>query len=113
MAKSYVMAVPLTSFNTTGVTANFQAINPNGLPHAVIKLRVINASNILLIFSYDGATDHGVIQPNDVITFDFQSNSSPAGYICNMRKGTVVSVRNPAGAAGVGLIYIAAYYQEV
>lgn len=113
MAKSFVLAIPVTSFDTAGANAAYQAINPNGLTHNCFMIRVINTSNITIELSYDGVTDNDILQPDATLQLNLQSNSSPNGYITQMRKGTVVSVKSTSGAAGVGLVYLVGYYQEI
>lgn len=112
MAKSFVKAIPITFFNSAGLTGNLQAINPTGLDHNCFLLKILNGSNTTILISYDGTNDHDVIEPNEMLEVNLQSNSSPNGYVCQFRKGTIVYVETPGGGAGVGIIYLMGYYQE-
>lgn len=114
MARSYVLPIPLTTVDSaTFINNNFFVINAAGLTHPCFLLRIINNSNITILISYDGVNNHDILPPNDTLQLDFQTNSQPSGHMALLRKGTVIYAKRSAGAAGVGIIYLCGYYQEI
>lgn len=110
MSKNYVQAIPITFFDTIGLNAQLQAINPNGLDQPCFLIRIINSSNTDVEISYDGVHLHDYVRSNSELQLPFQSNAQPRNFICQMKKGTIVYVRGTAGA-GMGFITLAGYYQ--
>lgn len=108
-AKNTVQAIPLTSIGSAALTANYQPINPNGLPEACFLIRIATTSSTTVTLSYDGVTDHEiVIFGDDAIVLPFQTNSRPNSNVALIAAGTVVYAK---GTAGTGRIYLSGYYQ--
>lgn len=106
---SSVKAVPMTSFNTTGLTTSYKVINASGLPEACFLLRIFNASDKPVSVSYDGSTDHDYVTNGGGLQIPFQDNANPNNSAANIKKKTKVYVKG--AGAGTGLIYLSAYYQ--
>ena len=110
-----VKFIPLTSFNGASLTANYQAINSNGLSEACFLIRIVNDCTTDITISYDGITDHDHLAgtaasiPRETLQIPFPQNSASSGLVL-IPKGTVVYVK---GTAGIGVIYLAGYYQGV
>lgn len=105
---SAVKAINLSSFNAAGLTGGYDVIN-TGLTHACFKLRIINDSNVAVGVSFDGINTHDHVYSTSNITLDFQNNAGPSGYTAIISKGTKIYL---IGAAGVGHVYLAGYYQN-
>jgi hypothetical protein len=60
--------------------------------------------------SYNGTDVNDVVRASSDFTLNFQTNSQPSNFVALMKKGTVIYVKG--AAAGVGLIYMTAYYQQ-
>lgn len=109
-----VKSIGLTSLDSATLTANYQAINPNGLEKACFLLRIVNDSTSDITISYDGTNDHDHLAgtaaaiPRETLTLDFTSSPPFGGYVF-IPKGTVVYLK---GSAGVGVIYLSGYYQS-
>jgi hypothetical protein len=99
----------LDGFDTATLTANYQAVNPNGFVGAPMIIRLINNSANSIDVSYDGLNDDDVLRPNTDVTLNFQSNAAPNNYVAKFPKGTVVYVKSSASAAGEFAVVI--YYQ--
>ncbi len=111
MAKSFVKAIPITDVDAATLGGGFVAINPDGLEQACFLIRIVNASNVTVSISYDGQIAHDVLQPNNTLQLDFQTNSSPNGHIAWLRKGTIIYADSTIG--GVGSVILIGYYQEI
>ena len=105
---SAVKAINLSSVNAAGLTGGYDVINA-GLTHSCFKLRIINDSNVPVGISYDGINTHDHVYSVSNVTLDFQNNAGPSGYKASIAKGTKIYL---IGAAGVGTIYLAGYYQN-
>lgn len=106
--KNIIKAIPITVMNSAAVLAQYQAINPNGLPFPCTILRINNDSNQAIIISYDGATDHEYLSVGQDLKIDAQANSQPNNQVSVFPKGLVVYMR---GIAGMGTITLSGYYQ--
>lgn len=109
MAKDFVVAEELASFDSAGLAGVFQAVN-DGFVGAPFKIRIVNASDVDVLISYDGVKANDVILSDSDLILDFQDMSQPSNHRCLMRKGAKVYVAGTA--AGQGLIYVTGYYQE-
>jgi hypothetical protein len=94
--------------NAAAVTPAFTPINPNGLPHACSSIRIINTSNIDIIISFDGHTQHEVVIANQTLMLPFQFNAQPGAWVSLLAAGTKVYVL--AAAPGIGSIILTGYY---
>lgn len=108
--QSAVKNVTMTSFDSAVLLVTFLPINTAGLSDACFLIRITNDSTVDIILSYDGTNDHDIILAGTVIEIASQTNSRP-NNIAQIAQGTIVYVRG--AAAGVGLIYLAGYYQPV
>lgn len=110
MAQQRVKVIPLESFNSAGLLANYQPINPEGLPKACFILRIVNGGTTAINISYDGETDHDVLFANSVLQISTPINTQLLSQGALFGKGQVVWV---SGVAGVGSIALIGYYQDV
>jgi hypothetical protein len=109
--KSYVACLPLTSFDTAALNATFQPINTGGLDAPCIFVRIINDSNVDVIISYDGVVANDYILTEEVVVLPYQAQADPITQFAGLRRGTTIYVKQSPGGPGVGLVYLAAYYQ--
>lgn len=72
-------------------------------------LRVVNNSTVAVTISYDGVTDHDEVQAGDTLVVPPSTIAQPNNYLANFAQGTTVYAK--AAAAGVGLVYLAGYFQ--
>lgn len=106
--KNKVLAIPLTSIDSATFTGMYQAINTGGLARPCFLVRIINDSNTDITVSGDGVTDNDFVRAGETAQFNFQTNSQPNNNMAFLAQGTVIYVK---GAAGIGNIYLAAYFQ--
>ena len=106
--KNIVKAVPLGTLNVAGISAiTFTPIG--SLTEAVFLIRFFNPSNTNVFISYDGIGVHDFVPSGGgILELNFQSNAQPNGFLANLAKGTTVYA---VGTAGVGFIYMSAYFQ--
>ncbi len=106
--KNIIKAIPISVLDSAAVLAQYQPINPNGLPFPCTILRINNNSNQAIIISYDGVTDHEYVSSLQDLKIDAQANSQPNNQVSVFPKGLVVYIR---GIAGMGTITLSGYYQ--
>lgn len=109
MSKNRLLAIPLGTFDSANLTANYQTIYADGLPHSLVYLRIINTSTVDIIISYDGVTAGDYITSDTTFILPAQQNSAPRNHVAMIAAGTMLSVKQ-ATAAGIGNIYISGYY---
>jgi len=110
MSKDLVKPEVVQSFNSAGLTGNFQAVNVNGFSGAAFKIRIINDSDVPVSVSFNGIDANDFVLEGTDLTLDFQNNNQPGNNKCVFPAGTIVYL---AGGAGTGFIYVTAYSQEV
>lgn len=108
MSKNSVKAIPLSSFNTTGLTTSFQVIDSAGLDEACFFIRITNDSNIDVIVSFDGVNEAEYVPTLTRFELPSQTNASPAGYVALMQKGQKLYVKGTGD--GTGSVYLSGYY---
>ena len=106
--KNYVLPISMVTFNSAALTNAYQDISNGGISNACFMIRITNAATTTIAISFDGTHDHDLVPANSSITLNFQTNSQPQTSINNLRAGTLVYAK---GAAGVGTIGLAGYYQ--
>lgn len=108
--KNYITPIKLRGVDTAGIAIDtWTVFTGSGLEGSCFFLRITNASDTDVFISYDGVNAHEYLTADDRININFQSNSSPAGYVSKLRKGSLLYVR---GVAGTGLVYLSGYYNE-
>jgi hypothetical protein len=108
MAGNSVKAVPVSLFNSAGLTGGFDAIN-GGLPQSCFWIRISNFSSVGIAISYDGATLHDALAAGAILELPVQMNARGPGYVAQWKKGTKFYA--VSAAPGVGFIYLSGYYQ--
>jgi len=108
MAKNSVKAIPLASFNTTGLTTSYKVIDSAGLDEACFLVRITNDSDADITLSLDDVADHEFIMAGDVLLLPVQTNSQPGGWVALLPKGQRFYVKG--AGAGTGLVYLSGYY---
>jgi hypothetical protein len=109
-----IKTIPLTSFDSASLTGSYQAINSSGFEESIFLMRLINDATTDITISYDGITDHDHLAgtaasiPRETLQIDLTQKPAASGYVF-FPKGTVVYIK---GIAGVGTIYLSAYYQS-
>lgn len=106
--KNTVKAIPLTNIASSSLTANYQAINPGGLPNACFEIVFTNGSTTGVTLSYDGTTDHEYVLSTGTKILNAQTNSAPNNHVANFPIGTIVYAK---GTAGTGNLYLSGYFQ--
>ncbi len=109
--KNAIKAGELTSRDSATFNNTLQILSADaGIPGPCILLRIVNASNTVIGVSYDGVTINDSVLPSSTMELNFQSNAQPGNMVAVMPKGTRVYVIG--GAAGVGFVFLATYYQS-
>ena len=104
MQKNRLLAIGLTSFDTSLFDGSFDAINPSGLDAAGCMLRIVNNSNKDVTVSFDGTTSHDLVVSGSTL----QLYAPILAYDrADFAKGTVIYLN---GAVGTGYVYLSGYY---
>jgi hypothetical protein len=96
----------LRSVDSATLAGSYVAVG-GPLLHPSYILKLVNASNILVTISIDGATDVDVAPANSFWLYD-EDEGNPSHEA--MPQGTQIFVKSSTGAAGVGLIYLVTQY---
>lgn len=110
MENIYLSAIPLTTYDTSGLTGTYAALNGSGVEQSLKVLKMYNASDVLVTLSLDGTTDHDVIPAGGTFVLDIQTNSHGWGGSNGhwaIRNGQIIYGK---GSAGAGNLYIIGYY---
>ena len=99
---------PLRSLAFGSITSTYAGIGTS-LANACRQFILNNNTDVLLIFSLDGVTDHFVLAANSQLIDDIGSNSLFPGGSWNMAQGTRLYVRT-AGSPSIGAVYFSVFY---
>lgn len=109
--KNSIQAIPALTLNSAALDPLvYQVVNVGGLPDACFEIIISNLSNAVIIYSFDGVTDHNYMNPEEVLILRGGSGASqPNNSTALWAKGTILYAR---GTAGVGLIVLAGLFQN-
>lgn len=106
-----VKSTYMTHFDTAAITGDYQPLYETGLDEACFMIRIENASNVNILISFDGITDHEYLALGDSLSLPVQVLSLPSGQVSKFRKGTKVYIKDPhPKLPGTGNIYFIGYY---
>lgn len=77
------------------------------LLHPARLIYIVNQTDVLLTFSFDGVNDHFVIPANSYILIDITSNMTMTGGAFALAQGTRIYVK---GAPTLGSVYLTVFY---
>lgn len=103
MFQNIILPVLRVGFDTAGLGLAYAAINPLGLPQTCFKVIIVNASNVGVTISFDGANANDYIRANSDRVIENPTDRN----VCN-KKGQIYYISG--AAAGVGSVYIVGYY---
>jgi hypothetical protein len=109
MPKDFVQVLTLASRDSGTFNNTFQVVS-SGLAEACFLLRIVNDSNIDVLVSYDGLSNHDYVPSGQELNLNLQTNSQPGNWTALIKKGTPVYVKG--AIAGVGSVFVAGYYQK-
>ena len=108
--KIILQAIPLTTYDTSGLSGTYAAMNGSGTEECLKILKMYNASDEDVTISYDGSVDHDYLQAGGTLILDIQTNndvtSNGGGRWC-IGKSQILYGK---GSAGTGNLYIVGYY---
>lgn len=111
MARNSIMAIPRREVTGNNLTGFYQLLTGvGGLGAPCFCITINNNSTREIDISYDGVTDHDFAYVGQVLTYPFQSQSQPQGFVAKFPSNMQIWIRGTAG--GAGAIYLTGYYQE-
>jgi hypothetical protein len=78
-----------------------------GLSNPSRILYIVNTTDVLLTFSFDGINDHFVIPSQSYILIDITANMTLSGGALNIAQGQRVYVK---GAPTLGTVYLSTFF---
>jgi hypothetical protein len=78
------------------------------LAHPAYKLRIVNASNVLVLISIDNANAYDVLPGTSSVIYDSSQSQMSTANMPAIPKGTQFSAQ--AATAGTGLVYVVCQY---
>lgn len=104
--KNFVVPAEMESFDSTGLTASYQALN-SGLDRHCLILTIVNDSDVAVTLSWDGTTDHHYLPAQSTLVLDLSTNNSIPNDRFVAKKGQIFYGKGSAGSTGS--IYISGY----
>ena len=112
-AKDAVWSLDLDHFDASTLTYNYQLVSDTGLSAPCFLFRIINSSTAFIVISYDGVSDHECLPAGETLNVDFQTNSRPANWVANFKKGQKIWLKMwkeyPPPKPLTGMIYITGF----
>lgn len=88
------------------ISGTYAAIG-TGLSNPSRILYIVNTTDVLLTFSFDGVNDHFVIPASSYMLIDITSNTSIQGGFINVAQGQKIYVK---GAPTLGSVYLSTFF---
>lgn len=108
MAQDWIKAIPVKSFDTSTLSGSYQVVNPGGLPHACIKMRIFNNSTAVVTVSFDGVTDNEILPSGYLWQSPGQEDAPPNAKFALWRAGQQIWVKSSVAEAGS--LTVSGYY---
>lgn len=106
----YFKCIPLTTFDASTLTSDYQSLNGDGFSSPIRLLKMINNSNVDFFISYDGLTDQDILPAGSAFVLDLQSNhETNSAYGMGTYSGRKGQIVYGKGTAGTGTLYIVGY----
>jgi hypothetical protein len=103
---------PLRSLAFGSISGTYAAIG-TALANASHLLKVDNLTDVTQTISFDGINDHFVVPAQSGLVLDFSSDMVlPAGKLF-LSQGTIIYVKQTAGAPSTGSVYVSSMYASV
>ena len=104
----------LRSFDTSTISSSSTYYNVGTpLNNPSYKLKLVNASDILVTVSIDGINDYDVCPASSSWLYNETQTQNSTASASSVSKGTQISVRYPdfVSTPGTGMIYLVTQYQ--
>lgn len=99
----------LRSLGNASIGASYVIVG-TAFANPVRILKIDNGTNVNLIISFNGSTDHTFIGADSGVIFDYASNSElPVGKL-DQSQGDAVYVKQESGAPSSGTVYVTVIY---
>jgi hypothetical protein len=109
--RNWVYPLIITSVDTAGIAADtWTAFDTAGFEVSPFMISINNDSNTDIFISWNGTDRHEFIATDRRLDVNFQTNASPPNFVSKPKLGQVLYVQ---GVAGVGLVYLSGYYNQV
>lgn len=99
-------AEPLRSLAFGSISGTYAGIG-TVFANPARQIIIVNTTDVLLTFSFDGITDHFVIPNNGQLIDDITSNMTATGGALSLPQGTRIYVK---GAPTLGSVYLSVFY---
>jgi hypothetical protein len=99
----------LRSLDFASIGATYTAVG-SSFSHSVRQLKVNNLTDVNLLISFDGATDHDIVAANSAYILDYSSNNEMPGGQFEHPVGETLYVKEQSAPVGSGNVYVTVIY---
>jgi len=103
--------IPFSLFVAGALTNAYQLITTTPFQEPCNLIRIVNNSDVAIMLSYDGVTDHDVVMADRTVTINAQLNKRSTCPNTKFARGTKVYIKYILGAGKRGYIRVIGYYQ--
>jgi len=111
MNSDFITLIPLETFDSGDITANYQVVNAAGFPGSLRYIRIQSTMDEPLFISFDGQYAHEYMMDYDFIDLNAQECSVPSNGRSVFKNKTKVYVRAVDVLPKGGMLYISGFYQ--
>ena len=101
-----LLAETLRSLAFGSISGTYAGIGA-GLANPCRMFYLVNSTDVLLTFSFDGVNDHFVIPPGSYLLLDITTNNTAVGGSFTISQGQRIYVK---GAPTLGAVYLSAFF---
>jgi len=111
MCSNRLYPISLSIFDTGTLTNAYQLVTTVPFTEPCNLIRLVSNSDVAVMISYDGVTDHDVIRKDTTVTINAQLNKRPTCPHTKFTRGTNVYVKQILGPGKRGFLRVIGYYQ--
>lgn len=104
--KNVIQPIPRASFDVSGLTGSYQAIDASGFDNAVVVIKMYNGGSTGVDVSWDGSVDHDYMPSGSTLILDVAANRNKADQKFASEAGQKIYLK---GTAGTGNFYLSAW----
>jgi hypothetical protein len=102
---------PLRSIAAGSISGSYNTIG-SGFAHPIYIIHLVNDTDVALVFSFDGTTDHLYLPSSGFLVLDITTNRAGSSAGLYFSVGQRIWVAEAVGAPTTGIVTLSAFFAE-
>ena len=100
---------PLRSIAAGLIGGGYQPVG-SAFAHAIYWIHLVNDTDVALVFSWDGVTDHVFLPSGGFLVMDITANQTKTDLVLFFSVGQKIYVNNVTSDPSTGIVSLSAFY---